>query len=82
MLSATHRISSFVTVSAFAALASLAAATLLATSGARADVTLLNVSYDPTRELFQEFNAAFSKHWQATAGEKVTVYNSHGGSRR
>ena len=82
MLSATHRISSFVTVRAFAALASLAAATLLATSGARADVTLLNVSYDPTRELFQEFNAAFSKHWQATAGEKVTVRNSHGGSGR
>ena len=82
MLSATHRISSFVTVRAFAALASLAAATLLATSGARADVTLLNVSYDPTRELYKEFNAAFSKHWQATAGEKVTVRNSHGGSGR
>ena len=48
--------------------------------GACAQVSLLNVSYDPTRELYQEFNAAFSKHWQATAGQKVTVRQSHGGS--
>ena len=45
-----------------------------------ADVTLLNVSYDPTRELYQEFNAAFAKQWQAKAGEKVTIKQSHGGS--
>jgi sulfate transport system substrate-binding protein len=45
-----------------------------------ADVTLLNVSYDPTRELYQEFNAAFVKQWQAKAGEKVIVRQSHGGS--
>lgn len=37
---------------------------------ARADKTLLNVSYDPTREFFQEFNAAFSKHWLVNGGEK------------
>lgn len=47
---------------------------------ASADVTLLNVSYDPTRELYQEFNASFAKQWQAKTGEKVTVKQSHGGS--
>lgn len=45
-----------------------------------ADRTLLNVSYDPTRELYQEFNAAFAKHWQAKNNEKVSVKQSHGGS--
>ncbi len=47
---------------------------------ASADVTLLNVSYDPTRELYQQFNAAFAKHWQTTTGEKVDLKASHGGS--
>ena len=45
-----------------------------------ADITLLNVSYDPTRELYQDFNAAFSKYWLAKTGDKVTVKASHGGS--
>lgn len=45
-----------------------------------ADITLLNVSYDPTRELYQEYNAAFAKYWQAKTGDKVTVKASHGGS--
>ena len=44
------------------------------------DITLLNVSYDPTRELYQDFNAAFSKYWLAKTGDKVTVKASHGGS--
>ena len=47
---------------------------------AHADVTLLNVSYDPTRELYQEINAAFSKQWEAKTKEKVTIRQSHGGS--
>jgi sulfate transport system substrate-binding protein len=47
---------------------------------AAGEVTLLNVSYDPTRELYQEFNAAFAEHWKAAAGQKVTVRQSHGGS--
>jgi sulfate transport system substrate-binding protein len=55
-------------------------AALLITLPALADVTLLNVSYDPTRELYQDFNAAFAKHWKATTGETVTVKASHGGS--
>jgi sulfate transport system substrate-binding protein len=42
--------------------------------------TLLNVSYDPTRELYAEFNAAFAKHWKETTGQTITVNQSHGGS--
>src|SRR5687767_12826432 len=50
-------------------------------AGARSDVTLLNVSYDPTRELYRDFNAAFAKHWAANAGgQRVTLKQSHGGS--
>jgi sulfate transport system substrate-binding protein len=55
-------------------------AVVVGASLARADVTLLNVSYDPTRELYQDFNAAFAKYWQAKSGEKVTIRQSHGGS--
>ncbi len=51
-------------------------------ASAQADSTLLNVSYDPTRELYQEFNAAFAKHWHAKTGEKVTIRQSHGGSSK
>ncbi|MGM7875825.1 sulfate ABC transporter substrate-binding protein [Yersinia enterocolitica] len=54
---------------------------LLLASGAMAkDIQLLNVSYDPTREFYQEYNLAFSKHWQEQTGDKVTVRQSHGGS--
>jgi sulfate/thiosulfate-binding protein len=45
-----------------------------------AQTTLLNVSYDPTRELYKDFNAAFNKHWQAKTGQTVNVRQSHGGS--
>jgi sulfate transport system substrate-binding protein len=45
-----------------------------------APVTLLNVSYDPTRELYAEFDAAFGKHWREKTGQAVTVKQSHGGS--
>jgi sulfate transport system substrate-binding protein len=44
------------------------------------DVTILNVSYDPTRELYQEFNEAFARHWKATTGDTVTIHQSHGGA--
>ncbi|SDE84213.1 sulfate transport system substrate-binding protein [Myxococcus virescens] len=43
-------------------------------------VTLLNVSYDPTRELYEDLNAAFVKHWAATRGQQVSIQQSHGGS--
>ncbi|PZU84892.1 MAG: sulfate transporter subunit [Shinella sp.] len=47
---------------------------------AYADTKLLNVSYDPTREFYKEYNAAFAKHWKAETGETVTIQQSHGGS--
>ena len=45
-------------------------------------VSILNVSYDPTRELYQEFKAAFAKHWLAKTGQSVSVKQSHGGSSK
>ncbi len=45
-----------------------------------ADTKLLNASYDPTREFYQEFNRAFAKHWQTKTGQTLTVLQSHGGS--
>ena len=59
--------------------------TLLATLGlgigfAQAQTTLLNVSYDPTRELYKDFNTAFAKHWQGKTGQAVNIRQSHAGS--
>ena len=45
-----------------------------------ASITLLNVSYDPTRELYNDFNAAFARHWKAEHGQDVRIDQSHGGS--
>ncbi len=45
-----------------------------------ADVSLLNVAYDPTRELYQDFNKAFAEHWKATSGDSAKLRQSHGGS--
>src|SRR5215207_4456413 len=53
---------------------------LMGASPSSAQDTLLNVSYDPTRELYQEFNAAFATHWQERTGRTVEVRVSHGGS--
>ena len=50
------------------------------TPAVAADVSLLNVSYDPTRELYQDFNKAFAKQYNAATKEKVTIWQSHGGS--
>lgn len=60
------------------ALAALASALIAGPAAAATEI--LNVSYDPTRELYQEFNAAFNKHWTAQGKEAVTVQQSHGGS--
>ncbi len=49
-------------------------------NGSSKSLTLLNVSYDPTREFYQEFNAEFAKKWQAETGQAVTIEQSHGGS--
>ncbi len=51
-----------------------------ATAKRPAEVKLLNVSYDPTRELYADVNEAFAKDWQARTGQKVTIEQSHGGS--
>ncbi|BBL35751.1 sulfate-binding protein [Nitrosomonas stercoris] len=53
---------------------------LTGASQAFADRTLLNVSYDPTRELYEEYNREFIRYWQERTGEKITVKQSHGGS--
>lgn len=45
-------------------------------------VTLLNVSYDPTREFYTEYNASFAKHWKTKTGQDVSIKQSHGGSGR
>lgn len=63
-------------------LAALLAASVLTFSPAQAQTTLLNVSYDPTRELYQEFNAAFASYWKARRGEDVSIRQSHGGSSK
>lgn len=49
---------------------------------AHADATLLNVSYDVTREFYKDFNASFIKYWKAKTGETVTINQSHGGSSK
>lgn len=65
-------------IQAFAATALTASA--LSAVAQPAPVTLLNVSYDPTRELYVEYNAAFAKFWKAKTGHDVTIKQSHGGS--
>jgi len=56
------------------------AATMLAAPAARAADTLLNVSYDPTRELYEDYNKAFAAYWKQKTGKDVTIRQSHGGS--
>ena len=59
---------------------SLSAAVMVASSAAAAPTELLNVSYDPTRELYQQINDAFAKHWQSTTKQQINIKQSHGGS--
>ncbi len=54
--------------------------TVLASTAHAKDINLLNVSYDPTRELYVEFNKAFAMHWKGKTGDNVTIKQSHGGS--
>lgn len=56
------------------------AAAVLCSTGARAEQTILNVSYDPTRELYQEFNAAFTRYWKTETGQDISIRQSHGGA--
>lgn len=66
---------------AFALAASFLGAGTVA-SAASKDITLLNVSYDPTRELYQDYNQAFTKYWKDKTGQNVIIRQSHGGSGR
>jgi sulfate transport system substrate-binding protein len=61
-------------------LSAFAGLTVVSASIANADTTLLNVSYDPTRELYQDFNQAFATHYKSKGGDAVSIKQSHGGS--
>jgi sulfate transport system substrate-binding protein len=63
-----------------AAAAVLVTASVVPQASAAGSVTLLNVSYDPTRELYEAYNAAFTKYWKAKTGQDVRINQSHGGS--
>ena len=65
-----------------ALLAAAMALPLLASSPAQAATTLLNVSYDVSREFYKDYNAVFAAHWKKTTGESLTLNQSHGGSSR
>ncbi len=67
-------------VSTRLALAVALSGSALGVSAQQPPVTLLNVSYDPTRELYVDYNAAFAKYWKAKAGQDVSIKQSHGGS--
>ena len=79
-----HRITKFGYATALVAAGLLTAALFMsegdASSAQKKSVVLLNVSYDPTREFYDEFNAAFAKDWRAKTGEEVSIKQSHGGS--
>ena len=62
--------------------AGLGLSTLPGPASAQAPVTLVNVSYDPTRELYRAINEAFARHWREKTGQQVTIRASHGGSGR
>jgi len=84
-MSATHRASGFAAAGALCVLLPAALTALTACSGPNptengARVTLRNVSYDATRELYAEYNAAFARYWHAQTGQQVRVDQSHGGS--
>jgi sulfate/thiosulfate transport system substrate-binding protein len=67
-------------IGSLAILALAAGASSAAAQGGGKPVTLLNVSYDPTRELYEDFNQQFAAHWKGKTGQVVTVRQSHGGS--
>lgn len=67
-------------LAAMAVFALVTTALLISPRAQAAEVTLLNVSYDPTRELYVDYNAAFAKYWKAKTGQDVKVNQSHGGS--
>ena len=75
-----HFINVFSRLALAIVMAGSAGAALAQTPVAKPSVTLLNVSYDPTRELYVDYNSAFAKHWKAKTGQDVIIKQSHGGS--
>jgi sulfate/thiosulfate-binding protein len=73
-------VSRFGRLAAVTLAAGLALGATATTTQAQGAITILNVSYDPTRELYREFNAAFEKYWKGKTGQTVTIRASHGGS--
>jgi len=69
-----------VSVFRFLVVLALCVTVMFAGASAQQRVTLMNVSYDPTRELYQDYNAAFVRYWKAKTGQDVVVNQSHGGS--
>ena len=63
-----------------ASIAAFAATLILVSTAVRADTTLLNVSYDPTRELYDDYNKVFAEYWKQKTGQDVKIQQSHGGS--
>jgi sulfate transport system substrate-binding protein len=80
MPAATPRRRALTRLASFVFAASAAAASLAPAPALAKDITLLNVSYDPTRELYQDYDKAFATWWKAKTGDNVTVKQSHGGS--
>jgi len=66
----------------FKLIALITVAVIASAGPARADTTILNVSYDPTRELYKQINAVFEQQWKSTKGEDLTIKQSHGGSSK
>src|SRR5688572_19947055 len=69
-------------LSVFNVLFALAAGLALEGGAHAKDLQLLNASYDPTREFYLEYNAAFSKHWKSKTGDSLQIQQSHGGSSK
>src|SRR5215813_7236455 len=68
------------TIAAGAVILSCVVTATIVVTPAAAQTRLLNVSYDPTRELYREYNSAFATYWKQRTGSEVTVQQSHGGS--
>ncbi len=69
-------------ITAAATITLFAFMTTFRSANAQSSVEILNVSYDPTRELYERYNAVFARYWKATTGQTLTIRQSHGGSAK
>ncbi|WP_332238258.1 sulfate ABC transporter substrate-binding protein [Sporolactobacillus sp. KGMB 08714] len=75
-----HLITLFIAVSLVLSACGSASASATSSSSSKKNIKLLNVSYDPTRELYKQYNQLFSSYWKKKTGQTVTIQQSHGGS--